>query len=366
MTTQADVLKQIIGSREKLNADHILDYVDAQIAALAGVDSLLTGKYSYGTLHIAVAVKDGETVTIGANVYEFDTTVVAGITQGRKRVDLSAGSGVKAQGTLTLDTIPAAGDTVTIGTTVYTFVPAGTANAAGEISRGADLAAAKLAFVAAVNGTDGINSAHPSVTASAFAVNVCTITAIIPGIFTIATTETLTPAGDVFNAATLGTTTAGVDPTAAEATTALVAAINANAAEIVKAVRVAANIVLVVAKTVGPTAITTTETMAGAGNAWDGSTANNGYLPAARRSISGYWVPVTNEVTIGTIAIPVAFNVRQIQVEIKVTASGAVKAWDGAALYHDAAGGQPAYVTFDNSGNVDWAATDTIYYTFSE
>jgi hypothetical protein len=367
MTTQADILRLISGSRERQNADLILDYVDQQIATLNNVAGLLTGKFSYGTLHIASAVKDGETVTIGQNVYEFDTTVEPGLNGGsRKRVNLSAGSGVAQEGTLTMDTQPTAGDTLTIGTKVYTFVPAGTATADGEISVGANLAAAKVNLVAAVNGTDSISDPHPLVTMAAFIADAAKITAIIPGIYDVATTETFTAGTNVFDAAKLGTTTAGVDPTAAEATTALAAAINANAAEVVEAIRVSANIVLVVAKTVGPVEAATTETMTGANNAWDAANLNAGHAPVARRSVSGYWVPVAGEVTAGLICIPVAFNPRTILIHIHVTATGAVKAWDGNAKYIDAADGKPAYVTLDNAGNVDWAATDTIYYTFSE
>ena len=117
---------------------------------------------------------------------------------------------VKAQGTLTVDTQPTAADTFTIGGTVYTFVASGAATP-GEVNRGADLAAAKLNIVAAINGTDGWNTPNPKVTAAAFVANDCVLTARLPGTAgnSIATTETFTAVTNVFDAATLGTTTAG-------------------------------------------------------------------------------------------------------------------------------------------------------------
>ena len=120
--------------------------------------------------------------------------------------------GVKAVGTLTVDTQPTIGDTFTIGGIVYTFVAVVDANAEGEVSIGANVAGAKLAIVAAINGTDGFNNPHPAVTASAFSGDVATLTARIPGEAgdAIATTETFTAGTNIFNATTLGGTTAGV------------------------------------------------------------------------------------------------------------------------------------------------------------
>ena len=72
---------------------------------------------------------------------------------------------------------------LTIGEKVYLpFVPVGTDNADGEVSVGEDLAGAKLALVAAINGKDDHNTAHPLVTAAEFGVaDACVITAIVGG-----------------------------------------------------------------------------------------------------------------------------------------------------------------------------------------
>lgn len=122
---------------------------------------------------------------------------------------------VASQGTLTMDTQPTAGDTMTIGSKVYTFTADETADEDGEIDVGADLADCKTLVVAAINGTDGINTAHTQVTAAAFVGNDMVITASTKGVAgdLIATTETFTAGTNVFDDVTLGTTTAGVDGT---------------------------------------------------------------------------------------------------------------------------------------------------------
>lgn len=155
----------------------------------------VNGVAAQGTLTIAEPVTADDTITIGAITYTFK----AGATYA------------KAQGTLTVDTQPLADDTFTIGSKTFTFVTDETANEDGEVDVGADLADAKVQIVAAINGTDGWNTAHTLVTAAAFATNDCVITAILPGTDgnSIATTETFDAVTNVFDAATLGTTTAG-------------------------------------------------------------------------------------------------------------------------------------------------------------
>lgn len=122
---------------------------------------------------------------------------------------------VASQGTLTVDTQPTVGDTITIGTKTYTVTTDGTASSDGEVDAGADLADFKTLIVAAINGTDGINTAHTQVTAAAFSGDDCVITASTKGTSgdSIATTETFTTGTNTFDGNTLGTTTAGVDGT---------------------------------------------------------------------------------------------------------------------------------------------------------
>ena len=125
---------------------------------------------------------------------------------------------VASQGTLTIAAQATAGDTMTIGTKVYTFVANGTADADGEISVGTDKATCQAAIKAAINGTDSVNTANAFVTSATFAGDASVLTAIIKGVAgnSIATTETFTNAGNVFDAVKIGTTRAGVNGTIAE------------------------------------------------------------------------------------------------------------------------------------------------------
>jgi len=143
-------------------------------------------------------------------------------------IDITSYAG-KSQGTLTLATVidPADADTMTVDTTVYTFVE--TAASAGDIAVGDNLLETAANIVAAINGTDGVNTAHATVSAAGGGAGVVILTARTGGVAgdSIATTETFTAVGNVFDAATLGTTTAGDEVDDSELVDAVVAAITA-------------------------------------------------------------------------------------------------------------------------------------------
>lgn len=265
------------------------DATNATIAPTSGYGSTVTthsatkdltirtqpGVKATETLTISGVVIDGETATIGTRVYEFDAD--GSYTASNVQADISSYS-TASQGTLTMDTQPTALDTVTIGARTYAWVPNGAASFDGEISIGADLAEAKVNFVAAVNGTDGWNTANTVASAAAFAANDCVLTALVPGTAgdAIATTESFTAASNVFDAATLGTTTAGVDCTAANAVTALVAAVTGDTNAVVTAVDGTGDVVDITAKVAGTTAnsYATTDTMAN--GSWGAATMSGG------------------------------------------------------------------------------------------
>jgi hypothetical protein len=130
---------------------------------------------------------------------------------------------VAAQGTLSMATKPTATNTMTINGVAFTWVAALT-GAVNELLIGADAAAsqaaANAAFVSANRATaSGLHSVSDAVFASLectaidFAANDMVFTANVKGTAgnSIATTETFTAGGNVFDAATLGTTTAGLD-----------------------------------------------------------------------------------------------------------------------------------------------------------
>lgn len=232
------------------------DILETVIGKSAAEGTPVNAVNATGTLTISGVAVDGETVTIGDDVYEFAADDEARASLGHIAVDIS-NNVVFATGTLTMDTQPTSGDTVTIGNNTYIFVPVGTDNAEGEISIGASLAEAQANLVAA------INAAHPLVTASDFVADACTITAKIGGTVSngIATTETFTAATNVFAAAALA---GGDDCLAADAVTKLVLAINASDTQGVAAADGNGNTVVLTADTAGvaANAIVTTTTMA--------------------------------------------------------------------------------------------------------
>jgi hypothetical protein len=248
------------------------DKLDATLSALA--DSSFTALHAHlltedtpvnavaatGTLTLTGVVVDGETVTIGDDVYEFDTHATETVTSGHIAVDVSGGSTVAAQGTLTLDTLPTDGDTIHIGSTTYRFKS--TLAQANDITiTAADLGATQDHLRKTVNGTGvagtdyytGTVTPHATVSMSAFTADAAILTAKAGGTAgnSLATTETFTAGTNVFDDTTLGTTTAGVDPTASEAVTALVTAITASTTEPVTAADGTGDTVVVTAEVPG-------------------------------------------------------------------------------------------------------------------
>nr|MBN1228884.1 hypothetical protein [Anaerolineae bacterium] len=340
---------------------YLLEQIAANLEAAELPDGIAQnpGQVASARIRIASAVQDAETVTIGTDVYEFDTHDPARLAAATAiRVNVSGGSTVQAQGTLTLDTQPTAGDTMTLGTKVYTFVPDGTANGDGEIDRGADLAAAKVNIVAAINGTDEINTPHPLVSAADFSSDDCVITALAGGTAgnSIPSTETFTAGTNVFDAETLGTTTAGVDPTAGEASDALIAAINTSGTEDITAIDISANEVLLVGSEVGANTTALSETLAGANNTIDAAMAN-GEAAADVIIFQTSRVPAASDVALGNLFFALDFVPDSALAQVRVTATGALKAWDGKLTI---TGGDHPYVQLDNSGSTDWATTDTV------
>jgi hypothetical protein len=127
---------------------------------------------------------------------------------------------VAAQGLLTVATKATAGDTFTIDTTTYTFVAEDATPVAGQLKIGTDVAGTRTNILAALKGTDSVNTAHATVTpAAAWATAELTLTAVTAGVSgnSIATTETFNAVGNILDATTLGTERAGVNGTSAPA-----------------------------------------------------------------------------------------------------------------------------------------------------
>lgn len=314
-------------------------------------------------LRVASAVASAETVTIGGFVFEVSTGFVAP-TAGRIALDLSAG-GVKASGTLTLTENAANTNTVTIGAKVYTLQTTLT-NVDGNVKIGATASDTLDNLIAAITlgagaGTNyaAAMTVHPTVTAAAGAGDTMTVTAKVTGTEANAYATTDTLAGSsAFGAATLQN---GANPTAAEFTTSLNAAINANNIGF-QSTRVSANEILIVTSDGDNAAVACTETLAGANNAWAAAATFGGAAPARGVPVSLLVarVPTAVEVALGTMHFFFGFAPSAAVGFARVTASGAVKAWDGAITV---SGNR---VTLDNAGSVDWAATDTVLCLASE
>jgi hypothetical protein len=166
---------------------------------------------------------EGETVTIGSDIYELDSD--GDVTASNIPVDIS-GDMTNSAGTVTVNTILAAGDTITLDAVVYTLMADNTAASPGEVDVGSDLADGKVNLTAAFAGTDGWNTAHPTCSQAAWATHDWVITYNIGGTegdlidFLSDSTE---GTNSIDGAGTLGATVAGVDCAKADAQTALAA-----------------------------------------------------------------------------------------------------------------------------------------------
>ena len=219
-------------------------------------------------LDVTGVVLDSETATVGADTYEFAADTAQTITGGNIAVDITASTTASA-GTLTMDTQPVAGKVIVIGASTYTWVPLGTANADGEVDIGADLAAAKVNIIAAIDGSDGFNTVNASALGADFIVNDSIVTALVGGVAgdsIVFTTTMAAGTNGVDGAGTLGTAVAGSDCTAANAITALVAAEVASGTEPVGFVDGAGDTIDITATVSGvlANAIATTNTMSNA------------------------------------------------------------------------------------------------------
>ncbi len=174
----------------------------------------------------------GEKVEIGDEVFQFAADADQTVDAGAIAVDIKNYT-TKSSGTLTIDTQPNLGDTFAIGPDgkekEYIIVPAGTANGEGEIPLGATLGDSQANVVAAINGTDNINTRNPYASAGAFDNDASAITALAGGTAgdAIKTTSTFATGSNKFGATTLG---GGADCVKADAKTALITAIEAGSA----------------------------------------------------------------------------------------------------------------------------------------
>lgn len=176
------------------------------------------------------------------------------------------------------------------------------------------------------------------------------------------TIATHADATDIFKAgtpATAGRIEVGLVTTLtpAAASAALLAVLNSEGTQRVTGVSISANEFVIVANEVGAVELACTETLGGANNAWAAAAMFGGRAEGQRRISIQRRVPTAVEVALGNMHfyfpfVPVAATVRA---NVVVTATpGLAKAWNGAITI---SGNR---VTVDNTGDTDWAATDTV------
>lgn len=320
-----------------------------------GQESLLEASPSTNFLRLAATVAEGETVTIDGNVFEVDTDGL--VANQNIPIDLSASAATAASSTLTsTGVLPTIGDTVTIGSTVYTLKD--TLTAAYNVARGANAAASLANLKKAINatgvaGTDYFAGTliHPTVTAGTLTATTLLYTAKIKGTVgnAIATTDT---------AATLSTTggtlAGGVNATAAQMATAFALAVNTSGVTGVTAPYSSATSV-VIADSKGRL-LATTETLAGANNAWNTAALTGSTPVSERETVMSTRIATAADVTVGIMVFPFNFAPTSATAQVRTTA-GVFKAWDGVLAISG------NVVTVDNAGSTDWAATDKVIVT---
>lgn len=106
--------------------------------------------------------------------------------------------------------------------------------------------------------------------------------------------------------------------------------------------------------------LATTETLAGSNNVWSASTMNGGVRPMTKLISTTARVPTATEVALDFIYVPLSYVPTFINVDVVVTSTGVRKAWDGGALMSGTT------LIIDNTGSTDWAATDTVRVVVGE
>jgi hypothetical protein len=164
-------------------------------------------------------------------------------------------------------------------------------------------------------------------------------------------------AGDgVVNAGAIAVT-GHADDTPAQATPALVAAINASGTEPVVAVSIDANEILIIADAVGNVTLALAHTMVGVGNEWDTAAMREGSAAGMGRVVRASRVPNAVEVIRNNLHFPIGFTPSAVMVQVRETATGALKAWDGRVVIEAL---PVPRVVLVNTGGTDWSAADTV------
>ena len=299
-----------------------------------------TAELARGVLRVANDVVNGDTVTIGTDVFVVDivnSNPAAGAATAAALANTSDDSVVTtsvAHGLIVGDLIKVENEIMRVKAVRSTTVV--------YVARGASgTSVASHAAASTVKVSDA-----PGVDVTAGRIPVGLVTTLTPTVFLAALVDDINTA----SAQAIGT--------------------DANVRKCA-AIKDGNNTMYLIAQKRGVLALATTETLTDASNVWDAAVMSGGKNPSIRRMLSVARVPIAAEVTAGKLVIPVDFTPVSIQVRVVVTSTGAEKTstgaeWDGAITITAPTGIQPGLVTLDNTGSVDWAATDTVHVLISE
>lgn len=287
---------------------------------------LFPGAKAQALLQVASNVADGETVTIGTNVFEVDI--------------INTDSGVN-----TANTAAGALDNVSNPALVTLGAAPATAIVAGEFLRIENEMLKVLRVLSTT--TFVVARARGGTAIAAHAQNLDVfVSNAVPANIPVPLVITLTPTA--FTAALvaeINNALAGIERAVAKAST-IYASVVASAPTV--------NEVLIVGASVGVLALATTETLAGANNAWSAATMTGGLAVGLKKVLRVSRVPTAVEVAVGKMYFPIDFTPSVVIVQVRVTATGVPVAWVGAKIL------AANLITIDNSGATDWAATDTV------
>jgi hypothetical protein len=326
----------------------------------------LEGLKAINVFRVASAGAGGQTVTIGADVFELCTKDSLAITAGRILVDLTGGATRKAKAKLTFTGQPSDTETITINGKVYTFQTTLT-NVDGHVLISAVNAEGTIDnLVAAINGGAGRGTAYATATvtntictAAKSGTDKCILTAIIGG--TVGNAYTLAEAATnvAKDSTTFGTEQLGVDPTADDVSDALVSAINNLGTQPINAREISDNEFMIVSDSSAPLTLACTETLTGTNNAWAAAAMYGGSLTKHHPMSIDLRVPTAVEIAVGNMHFELNFTPVKVLVFVMVTATpGVAVAWDGAVTIDG------HHVVIDNAGSTDWTASHTLQVIF--
>ena len=226
---QADLITSAINGADSINAANLSATAESnEIAGATTGRVIVTAKYNGSTGDAVVLTTNANpNITVDGSGTLGGTT--AGVDPQYLPIDITA-TADKSVGTLTLTGALTANDQVLLGATTYTAVGNSTTITAGTFQIGSGSAGAIINLIAAINGTDGVNTANASATAAGGIGATLVATAKIGGVAgdTIASTDPTDAASKMSWGAT--TLASGAATTQSEAVTAIALAMNNRAA----------------------------------------------------------------------------------------------------------------------------------------